>query len=107
MSAMAPSMATSPRRCLRGSALGMSGSLHARCEELRSISLHGNLWQRSRWRALQDRAVLDRKKSLVAGAFKAVILRGIIHGTGKMRAFLAVRDVFVLACTHHDAAILG
>jgi hypothetical protein len=84
----------------------MSGSFHACREELGTVSLQSYLGQRSRWRALQDRAVPDGKESLVAGAFEAVILRGIIDGTGKMRAFLAVGDVFVFASTHHDAMIL-
>jgi hypothetical protein len=55
---------------------------------------------------MQNGAILNGEKSLVAGAFEAVILRGIKDGTREVRAFLAVGHAFVLAGAHHDAVIL-
>src|SRR5215470_17198446 len=85
----------------------MSGSLHARCKKPRSVFLQSHSRERSRRRALQDRAVLDGKESLMAGAFEAIILRGIVDSAGKVCALLAVGDVLVFSSAHHDAAIFG
>src|SRR5215470_10658042 len=84
----------------------MSEPPHARRHELRTVSFQNDLRQGSWRRSLQNRAVLDGKKSLVARAFETIVFRRIVDRTRQVRAFLAVRDVFVLTCTHHNAVIL-
>jgi len=60
-SVIAASMATSPRRCLERSRLAISASLHAYRNESCTIPFESDPQERTRWRTLQDRAILYRK----------------------------------------------
>jgi hypothetical protein len=64
------SMATSPRRCLERSRLAISASLHAYRNESCIISFESDPQERTRWRTLQDRAILYRKESLVSATLQ-------------------------------------
>src|SRR6266481_3659675 len=106
MSANAPLMATSPRRCLERSRLAISASLYAYGKESCTIPFESDLREWTRWRTLQDRAIPYREESLVAGTFEPVVLRRKVHGTRQVCAFLTVGHVFLLAGADQDAMIL-
>src|SRR5437867_1942661 len=106
ISAIAPSMATSPRLCLEGSGLVMSASLYTHREQFCSVAFQGDLREGSRRRALQNRTIFHRKEPLMARAFEAVIFRRVIDSTRQVRALLAVGHVFFFAGPNHDAMVL-
>jgi hypothetical protein len=67
--------------------------------------LHDNPWKRPWRRSLQHRAVLDRKVSEVAGTHQLLVVRRVVHGTGKVRALLTVSDNTVLRGSHQNAVV--
>src|SRR5205814_1271349 len=106
ISAIAPSMATSPRLCLEGSGLAMSAPLYAHRKQFCSVAFQGDLREGSRRRALQNRTIFHRKEPLMARAFEAVIFRRVVDSTRQVRALLAVGHVFFFAGPNHDAMVL-
>src|SRR6266403_1661040 len=111
-SVIAPLMATSPRRCLERSRLAISrsrlaisASLYAYREESCTVPFESDSREWTWWRTLQDRAILYREESSVAGTFKPVLLRRKVNGTRQVCALLAVGHVFLFAGTYKDAMI--
>jgi len=51
-------------------------------------------------------AVLHRKKSAVARTLQAVTFLRVVHGTGKMHAFLTVGYVLFCGRSYEDAMVL-
>src|ERR1700758_2424998 len=106
MTAIAASIATSPRRCLEGSRLAILASLYAYRKESCTIPFESDLREWTRWRTLQDRAILYREESLVAGTFEPVFFRRIVDGTRQVCALLAVGHVLFGTRADQDAMIL-
>ena len=62
--------------------------------------------QRALRRALQHRAIGDRKEALMAGALEPVLLLRVIDGAGEVGTLLAVRYVGIGGGAHQDAGIV-
>src|SRR6266446_1512120 len=112
-SVIAPLMATSPRRCLERSRLAISrsrlaisASLYAYRKESCTVPFESDLQERTQWRTLQDRAILYRKESLVAGTFEPIFFRRKVHGARQVCTLLTVGYVFLFAGADKDAVIL-
>src|SRR5438034_11163684 len=103
ISAIAPSMATSPRLCLEGSGLAMSASLYTHREQFCSVAFQGDLREGAWRRALQNRTIFHRKEPLMARAFETVLCRRVIDSRRNVSAIQTIAHDFSYAGRNNDA----
>src|SRR6516162_8650610 len=102
---MAPSMATSPLFCVEESRSGISTNLHSGGHEAVALFLQNDSRQRSRRRSLENGPVLCREVPVMTRAREAVLVLLVIHGAGKVSAFLTEGVVLVFPAPDQNAAI--